>query len=273
MQLKLLQLNIFRGKFIRTIVDFVKKEEFDVLNFQEVTGYKLSRGEAHKHSKTAIACANRINRKAYGIDCFEKLKSSLDYRGEKVVNFRLKKDSKSYSAIATFYKNDLRLLKKEHVRMKPFVEYENVGSVDPAKEPRSALALTFESQGKKFVIINAHLAWGPDSKDKPYKLRQAKVLFEYVKNLNHPFVLSGDFNLDSTSQVVSWFSSIARNITSENGVPNTLNPRVHAVKELFPGGIAVDYIFVSKGIKVKSFRLVWQIDLSDHYGLVGEFEI
>lgn len=272
MTLKLLHLNIFQGKLIDSIIDFVESEKFDILNFQEVTGGQFSRGGINQYPEEINFYNASINQEAVGIDCFHKIKKGLGYRGVKAVNFNILNDKASYTGNATFY-NGLKLVSSEIIRMKPIREYINLESIDVPALPRSALALKFDINGKQLTVINAHLAWGPTSKDESYKLEQAKILLEYVKKIKTPFLLSGDFNLDSESKVVSWFSEIAINLTLKNNITNTLNPRIHSVKKLFPKGIPVDYIFTSNDIKVRSFKLIDQIDLSDHFGLSLEFEI
>ena len=67
---------------------------------------------------------------------------------------------------------------------------------------------------------------------------------------------------------------MATNLIVKNKVTNTLNPRVHyARKKLFPPGLAVDYIYISKHFKQKKFKVLKNLDLSDHFGLESELEL
>lgn len=270
MTLKLLQLNIFQGKYIDRIIEFVNQNDFDILNFQEISGGEFSKGGVNTY--TDGNASRNINNETIGIDVFEELENNLpNYKGVSVITDNLVSDKKSYQGNATFYKN-LELLDQETVRLQPYLQYETT-KIDPATLPRAAIILTLKSGDQQFKVVNTHLAWGPNSKDEPYKLNQAKILFDKVKQIQEPFVLSGDFNLDPESQVVKWFGSIAKDLASEQKITNTLNPRIHAIEHLFPEGLAVDYIFVSEQIKVKKFRLIGEVDLSDHFGLLLEFEL
>lgn len=269
--MKLLQLNLFQGKFLDRIIDLVKREDFDILTFQEVTGGKFSKGGINNYLD--IKFINKmVNPKTIGIDCFKELKKNMGYKGELCVNERFVNDNSSYHGNATFYKN-FNLLSKKDIRMKPYQEFKSMDEINPAFSSRSATVLQLERNNKTITVINLHLAWGPTPFDEPYKLEQAEKLFEFVKSLKAPYILSGDFNLDPSSQVISWFEKIARNLSKENKLTNTLNPRVHSVSKLFPPGLAVDYMFTSREIKVKSFKLITEPDLSDHFGLLLEFEI
>jgi endonuclease/exonuclease/phosphatase family metal-dependent hydrolase len=248
MKLKFFNLNMYHGRFLDRVVEFLKKEDFDVIQFQEVA--------AGKESYT-------------GRNCFEEVKNQLGYQGEMAVCWGRINDKGSYAGNATFFKKSLGREKKEIVVLKEYEEIEGLKSIPMEDIPRSVLSLLIDG----VYFINAHLAWGPTPKDADYKLAQNKKLFDYIKSLDRPFVLSGDFNLTPDSQVVGWFNSLADNLIAKNNVLNTLNPRTHRVTHLFPPGLAVDYIFAHKSLKTNNFRLIDTPDLSDHLGLSLEIEI
>ena len=137
----------------------------------------------------------------------------------------------------------------------------------------SALNLEFELDNRKFNIITTHLAWGSTPDDKEYKIIQARKLHDNLSKIENPFILTGDFNVTPDTQTVYIFNDLGKNWTTKLNVENTLNGRTHAVRQLFPPGLAVDYIFTSPGIDVKSFRLVDEVNLSDHFGLLLEFQV
>lgn len=250
MIIKFLHLNIEFGNRIDKIIEFVKRENFDILNFQEVTG-----GSINEHN----------------LDCFNYFKNSLDYEGEIAVSWRLKEEKNAYFGNATLFKKSFVLEDKKIIWLK---EYEEVPSdLDFQYRPYSALSLNLNNQNKTFQVINTHLLWGPTPEDAAEKLKQGQKLFEYLKTINIPFILSGDFNVTSNSQIVSCISTHGRNLTVENNVTNTLNPRLHRGKKLFPKGLAVDYIFVDPHLQVRDFKVIENEDLSDHLALAAEIEL
>lgn len=273
MVVKLLQLNIFQGKFLDRIIDLVKKEDFDILHFQEVTGNELSKGGTYNFGGELASRQIEASKSALDQDCFEEIKIKLGLNGELLTTHYLKGDPTSYYGNATFYKKNLNIIGKEkkllsdptHMEIDhDFTEWE--------KEPRGFISVAFEFDGKKAYFINTHLAWGPRPDDKEYKLEQARKLYDYVKSLDAPFVLSGDFNVTPETKTASMFNDLGKNLTVENSLVNTLNLRVHPAKHLEPG-LAVDYIIVSKGLEVKNFKLIEDIDLSDHLALFVEIEV
>lgn len=252
MVIKFFQLNILKGKFLDRIIDFVKDNDFDILHFQEVTGSNITYGNE---------------------DCFEKIKKALDYGGEIALTMNLTGDKKSYFANATFFKKNFSVQKKEIIWLKKYKEIVDYNSRRVQDDPRCALVLEFKIKNRPVKFINTHLAWGPTPADKKFKLIQGKRLACYVNSLNQPFVLSGDFNVVPSSKIVSWLSKRALNLTVKNKIDNTLNLRVHSIKNIIPSGLAVDYIFMEKSLKVNRFRLVDKPDLSDHFGLAAEFAV
>jgi endonuclease/exonuclease/phosphatase family metal-dependent hydrolase len=252
MQIKLLHLNIEEGKRSEAIVDYVKAQDFDILQFQEVTG-----GEHN----------------ARGIENFPVLKDALGYHGIQAIYWRLKDDPETYMSNATFFRPSLQVVSSHTTFLKPYDDLTRQEMHDYPAHPTAALDVVFDLNDQHIHFINTHLVWGPTPEDKPYKLEQGKVLYDYVKSLKEPFVLSGDFNVTPDSQIVQWLNELGRNHVVENTITNTLNPNLHRVKHLFPLGLAVDFLYTEKSLTVTDFHLVDTPDLSDHYGLAITIEI
>lgn len=251
MEISFLQLNFFKGEFLDTVIRYIQENSIDIVSLQEVTGGSLSFDSQ---------------------DCFSILKNELGYNGELVKSWKDKNDASSYFGNATFFKPEFVFVQKDIVRLKEFKE------VDPQKTKRqdnssSVLSLLLQNKNSKIRVVNTHLVWGPNGNDDANKLIQGKVFYEYLKTLKDPIIVSGDFNVAPHSKIVSWVSSFARCLTLEYRIQNTLNPRVHYAKELFPKGLAVDYIFTSKKLFVKQFEVLNDLDLSDHLGLKMELTI
>ncbi len=252
MLLKLLQLNCESGRFLDELTEYIKKNDFDIVNLQEVS------------SKT-------LNKYHTDLDLFKELKKRLGFKGELTKTISAN-DEDIYFGNATLFKPEFSLVDKNVVWLKPFAKYSELPKDHFEDLPRNALHLTLLNENKKFNIINTHLAWGITPLDEQYKVDQANILFNYLKTVSTPFILTGDFNVTPQTQVIRKFNSIARNLTVENKIKNTLNAQTHRVEELFPPGLAVDYVFVTRNLKINSFEVVEE-KLSDHLGLKVELEI
>ena len=249
MKIKFLQLNTWHGRHLSEIVKFVKKGKFDLFNFQEVSG-------------GSIAYTGEDNYKNYK-------RKFPGYNSELAVKRRRIEDPQSYFGNATFYKSKFQLLSSDVIWLKrsPTFDYE---SKQWQKSPINALSKLLKFGECEFYVINTHLVWGPTDKERKFKRKQNKKLVSYIQSLKKPFILSGDFNIGPDAQTVKDLGKISQNLTAQNKITNTLNPRTHYAKHLFPKGLAVDYIFVSEHFRVKKFRLVGKPELSDHFALEAE---
>lgn len=254
MILSLLQLNANGDNFWDKLVPYLSTHDFDVLNLQELTG---------KDTISGI-----LNSKK---DTFKELQNLLQYKyqGELVITQRYTSSPDSYIGNAIFFKKTFSLIEKKEIILSEFGRpypselntFEGTG--------RALLHLKLEKEGKTLSILNTHLAWAHTSKEEPHQTNQGEILLNYLQTVHHPFILAGDFNLDPQQPLIQKLSKLARNLTVEHHIQTTLNPRTHYAKQLFPPGIAVDYIFVSPDITVKDFSVVEE-DISDHLGLITE---
>ncbi|SRR6266568_2269186 len=257
MTIKLLQLNINGDNYWDKLVSFLTSHDFDVLHLQELTG---------KDTRSGNINSNR--------DVFAALQKMLgdEYEGELTITQRYTSSTFAYMGNGTFYKKAFSLLEKKEIILstygEPFpsdaISYEGIG--------RKILHLTIEIEKKRVSFLNTHFAWAKTPTEEPHQTKQGEILVNYLQTVPHPVVLSGDFNLDPGQPLIKKINHLARNLTEENHVTNTLNPRTHRAKELFPKGVAVDYIFTSRDVAVKNFSIV-EDDISDHFGLSVEIEI
>ncbi len=249
MDLKLLQLNIFEGKYLENILAFLKKEDFDIICLQEVAGGSVSQS---------------------GEDNFNEIRKELGFNGLLNMSWKIRSDPQSYFGNAILYKQNLKVENARSIFMKPFEEFESPDL--PNDWSRSAIFMDFTFDNQKITVGTTHLARGETPYDKPYKEEQANKLLDFLKTIKTPLILTGDFNLVPETKIINSFSENLRNLTVETKITNTLNPRTHKLKDKLPNGLAVDYIFVSDEIKVKEFKLIDQ-NLSDHLGLSLTFQV
>jgi endonuclease/exonuclease/phosphatase family metal-dependent hydrolase len=251
MKLKLLNLNICGGKFYDDIISFVKTGDFDILCLQEI--------KAGKHGFT-------------NGDTFKKLREDLGMDGEFALTTNLLGDKSSYDGNAIFYKKGFQVANRQTIELFPFSEVLPNQTIFNSY-PRNALSLDFSIGNKIFSIINTQLAWNIKPIETPTQTEVGRKLFNFVSAFKNDYILTGDFNLEADSNVVRQFGKIAKNLTLENKITNTLNPKTHRAKDLFPKGLAVDFIFTTPNIRVNDFKLVDKPDLSDHFGLTLSFEL
>ncbi|MBI2033179.1 MAG: hypothetical protein HYT10_01810 [Candidatus Levybacteria bacterium] len=260
MTIKLLQLNIYKGNFLKELISFVQQENFDILHLQEV------------YSGNVIF--DDVDKSLVGINCFKRLTNTLGYKGELTNIVELATPDGKYFSMgnATLFKPSLPLHKDAIVWLRPFQKYTTLDKPRVEEYPRNALILRLTNQ-HPLLFINTHLAWSKTSDDTPEKLQQAEILFSYIKSLKTPFVLTGDFNVSLSSEIIKHLNQLARNLTLEYEITNTLNPSIHKAKDVFPKGLVVDFAYASASVLITDFRLIDTPTLSDHFGYSLTLEV
>lgn len=250
---RLLQLNIWHGKQIEKIISYIKKGNFDIVCLQEVAaGYFAYRQ----------------------INTYERLIHETGMTGQLVPYVSIAGEVVSYVGLATLFGKRLAMVGNHIVWMKRFEEVEKNEPLDFRRTPRCALATVVKENRKRLMVINTHLAWGPTPSDTVYKKNQAEKLYRWItKHTKDPVILAGDFNLNPHTTIVSKLSQLGVNLVTHNHITNTLNPRLHYAKNLFPSGLPVDYVIADRRLTIKKFFVEDRVDLSDHYGLVTEFSL
>ena len=257
MTLKVLQLNINADNYWDRLTHFLTANDFDVIQLQEVAGKGTVGGN--------------INSKR---DCFSDLQDLLKdrYKGELVITERFTSSPTSYFGNATFYRKEFSLLEK---KVLPLYKHEGPFPSDSKSFEgvgRALLHIKLDIATKQVSFLNAHFAWAKTPLEQPHQTKQGEILLKYLTTVRKPFIFSGDLNIRPDQPLIKKVSSIGQNLISKYNITNTLNPRKHLAKNLFPPGVAVDYVFISDDINIKKFEVLRE-DFSDHYGLAATIEI
>ncbi len=138
---------------------------------------------------------------------------------------------------------------------------------DRGNHARNIQWVTFETNVGLRTVINFHGLWNGQGKgDSEDRLLQSDNIIKFLKNLSHPSVLSGDFNLRPDTQSLKKFEEFGlRNLIKENGITST-RTSFYKKPERF-----ADYTFVSEGIRVKDFKILPD-EVSDHAAMYLDFE-
>lgn len=127
--------------------------------------------------------------------------------------------------------------------------------------------ITFDTPLGARTVINFHGLWnGRGKSDTADRLEQSDRIIAFLKTLDHPYVLIGDFNLLPDTESLKKFETFGlRNLIREYDITSTRTS--HYTKE----HRYADYAFVSDGIVVHDFRILPD-EVSDHSPLLVEFE-
>lgn len=253
MTIRLLQLNIQKGAHLDAVIRYIRGGRFDIVCLQEVAGGSLA-----YHEK----------------NCYEEIMTRTGMVGQLAVYTNVTGDVSSFAGNATLYRKPWVTAVNTIIWLKRYQEITHPNKIDPRIVARCALATIIECNATQILVVNTHLAWGPTPNDALYKRNQAEKLYQWIKtHAKVPFILAGDFNLNPRTIIVTKLGSLGINLTKRYHVSNTLNPRLHYAKNLFPSGLPVDYIITDRRLTVKAFFVEKKVDLSDHYGLSVEVSV
>jgi endonuclease/exonuclease/phosphatase family metal-dependent hydrolase len=131
---------------------------------------------------------------------------------------------------------------------------------------RNFVHAVIEVNSKKLNILTHHGHHVRDHKNGTEETdRQMNTILEYIKQLDGPVILTGDFNLQPESSSLQGLNSLLVNLSDKYKLKTTRN-------ELTSKSEVCDYIFASNDIVVKDFYAHKKV-VSDHQALVLEFEV
>jgi endonuclease/exonuclease/phosphatase family metal-dependent hydrolase len=136
---------------------------------------------------------------------------------------------------------------------------------DLGNHARNIQHITLLINNNPVTIINFHGLWNGNGKtDTEDRLNQSKNIIKFIDSLNSECVFCGDFNLLPHNKSIKLFEEYGlTNLIKENEVQST-RTSFYTKPEKY-----ADYIFVSKGISVKDFK-VMPDEVSDHLPLYLE---
>ncbi len=250
--MKVLSLNTWAGRAsLENLLNFlVSHDDVDIFCFQEIWngGEKLIK---------KIFPDERVQEVEWNI--LEKLAAALPG-----YNYYFHPCYFDFFGQAVFVKNNIDVLGEgsEFVyREKGYFSTEELG--DHARDIQYVHVKT--EQGV-YTIINFHGLWVETGKDDTEdRLLQSENILNFIKNIQNPIIVCGDFNLNPDTESIKKFEYFGlRNLIREYNITSTrtsLYPK--------PNRFA-DYTFVSNGIKVKDFQVLPD-EVSDHSPLYLEF--
>lgn len=230
MVVKVLSWNIWAGKNLDKVIEFLSQVDADIIGLQEV---KVQNGQ---NDAEEIAKKLKAN--------FFYCKTFTDDR-HSVPTYQLG------NAILTKF-----TIEKSVCHELSSLELYRKSS---ETEPRTAVEvnLHINGNGKSLNLFSAHLAHSP--RLRPSKMRDIQ-LNNLLKHLSNPLtILMGDFNSQPDSEIIKKLGKILIN-TDKDPIKPTMND------------MRIDYIFVSKDITVKRFRILGS-DASDHLPILAEIEV
>lgn len=232
MTLKVIQVNIWHGRLLGALLDFLREEEPDVVTMQEVTGGTENEGPDPS------------------VDTFAYLRDELGYQGALgIAHESNDRGVRTYCGNAVLVKGDVRSHRTIWLRASPSGAQWQPPHAEP-NFPRFAIEADVVVGGRPLWVLSVHGAWTREPVDTPEKLRQARRLAEHLRSLDAPFILGIDANMPPQSEVVRTLDAAAHNAVHGSGITRTTHPTIHAIAKTKPAGLLVDFIYTSPHFRV-----------------------
>jgi len=242
---KLLQLNAWGGRLEPQIGDILKSEQPDIICLQEAISFE---GEG-----TGLFIT---------IENIQKI-AGLDYTAlGPVFSFSYMKGTARFgNCILSRYPINKTEVVFTHLEHKDdFMWGEDSANV------RNFVHSVLDINGKACNVLTHHGFHVPDHKNGNEETEaQTRLIANYIRDLQGPVILTGDFNLVPKSKSIEQLNAVLKNLSLEKNLKTT---RTHLTYKTE----VCDYIFVNNEVTVTGFEALEKV-VSDHQALVLDFEL
>lgn len=245
--MKLISLNIWRGKQFKPLINFLKTQskDTDIFCLQEVFD--------NPPGSPIIGKEARLN-------IYSEIKEALpNFEGHHNLPAQ-----ENEEIIVIFTRNSIEVKKINEVYI--YRSRNSMVNNDPTTLGINVQYIQFKYNAKNFTICNLHGHWVPNYKgDNPARLEQSENLNKFLDNIEGAKVVCGDFNLAPDTKSMLILEKNMTNLIKKYGVTTTRN---HFYNK--PDKFA-DYILISPEVNIKDFKVL-QDTVSDHLPLLIEFD-
>lgn len=251
-----------------SIENFLQEQKPDILCFQEVTKKIDESANINFVSKSSIDMAAKKLR--YGF--FNPITALKDFQAN---NFHKKDnyifDFGGFIEMGNYIKTKFKIAKKEHIFVKGNGKIKITNWTDfPKKFCNGFQIADLElPKRKKLRIINYHGIWSKEKVGNNETKIACKKILNEAKKVQYPTIIAGDFNLFPNTPSMQVFYKDFISLVDEHRI-STTRPKHNELSHLERN--IVDYILVSKNVKIASFE-VKNTDISDHLPLILDFEV
>lgn len=169
-----------------------------------------------------------------------------------------------------YIKTKYKIFKKQNVFLTNKIIKVTNWSTWPKKQSKAVQVVDLKlPNSKKLRVLNYHVIWSKEKIGNDQTLKACQKILELAKQVTYPVIITGDFNLFPDTSSMKVFSDDFISLVNEYNI-STTRPNHNELSHLQRN--VVDYILVSKDVKINSFEVV-DTNVSDHLPLVLNFEI
>ncbi len=170
-----------------------------------------------------------------------------------------------------YIRSSYRFIKRSNVFVEGKSQFKVIDwSTWPEKQSKAIQVVDLElPNSKRLRVLNYHGIWTKEKIGNERTVKACKRILDLAKESDYPTIIVGDFNLFPDSLSMKVFYNDFISLVDRYNI-STTRPQTNELSNLKRN--VVDYILVSKVIKVTSFEVL-NSDVSDHLPLVLDFEV
>lgn len=252
MKIKFVTLNIWDGgRLFDNVVDFIKKEQPDIILMQEVYDGKNSKLE--KRFRT--------------VELFKKeLRFPYSTFSSAFIDTQPIGDIEQGNAVFAKFP----ILNKKVVFLdKPYGKYDSQNPENFGLLPSMLQHAIILLDSVELNVFNIHGIWGIDGRDNDKRLNMSKIIANEIRDKSN-VILAGDFNVEPNTRTIQSIEKYLKNVFKDQ-LSTTFNIKRKKVVGGYVTSV-VDMILVSKNVKVLEHHCP-KVDVSDHLPLVCTLKI
>lgn len=168
-----------------------------------------------------------------------------------------------------YLKTKYQIVKGQNVFVQNSFTYVTDWSNWPEEDYRGVQVTDLDIEGKKLRLLNYHGIWSKDKMGTEKTIEACKKIKQLALEVEYPAIIAGDFNLFPDTPSISLFKPELTSLVDQYNIKTT-RPASNELSDKQRN--VVDYIFVTKDIKVNDFRVLGS-DVSDHLPLILDFDL
>lgn len=245
----------------------LEEQKPDIICLQEVTKRVDKTAFAKFVSKDSIDEVTQNLKYSFFAPC--SVMKNFEYK-----NFHTKKefshDLGGFVEFGNYVKSSFKIIKGQNIFVQNHFSLTTDWSKWPEDNSKAAQVIDLKLQNEqKLRVINYHGIWSRYKKDSPLTIKAAKTIKKYAQEVDYPVIICGDFNLFPNTKSMLILKKGLISLVDEFNIKTT-RPSSNELSGLKRN--IVDYIFISKVIKVNKFEVL-DSDASDHLPLILDFDI
>jgi endonuclease/exonuclease/phosphatase family metal-dependent hydrolase len=253
MPIKFLTINIWFGGILwDSLVPYIHKEKPDILALQEVyDGHDKSLENRFRTMKEFTKeFSSFLPFQAFGATVIDTGNGNMPWGNAIFSKFPIK------NSRTIFF--DL-----------PLTEYDFKLNLDSRLAAEGMLESEILIGEKNVFVYSWHGVWDHHGNDTSKREQMGQVIIENIKDKEN-IILAGDGNINHDTKVIKNIGNYLQNVFGDS-LPSTFNMKYKEKKSTYATS-SVDKVFLSKNLKVIKKEMP-DVDISDHYPLLVEFEI